>query len=303
MRIDLLFVGLAFVASASAQDAGPPRRVPTHIAIIGDSITAGVGVSSSESSYYNRLAGMFGASVQMASFARPGSTLQSDSVAPTAPFVDQPEYTSSGPWIDAAGPDSVTDVVIMLGTNDAAPQNWPREGASAAQFANDYNALIDHYAALSSHPVIYMVLPPTIYLDDPTMNTNLHDGVIPVIRQVAMERGLPIIDVNTPTAGRPDTSADGLHPNDAGHLIIAQTMYAALTGAEIPMMVPRDAGTVADDAGVRVDAGVGIDGGVAMSAGGCSVGARSRSDAGFSLLLLAILVLHRNRFRRGFRAI
>ena len=41
----------------------------------------------------------------------------------------------------------------MLGTNDAKPQNWSHK----ADFAGDYNSMLDHYRALGA--LVYVALP------------------------------------------------------------------------------------------------------------------------------------------------
>jgi acyl-CoA thioesterase-1 len=89
-------------------------------------------------------------------------------------------------------------VVILLGTNDA------RE---------------DHY-----------VKPPPIFDNEFYLrNTNLLEGIIPRIEQVANELSLTTIDVYTPLANHPEYfMEDGVHPNNEGATLIASEIYKAI---------------------------------------------------------------------------
>jgi len=236
-----LWTPLAFGApaegGAGVVDAAA-HRTPTHVACVGDSITAGFGAQTK--GYVSDLIDMFGPKVKVGGFGHSGACMISNCNPPTEPYQGLQEYKDATTFVADAGASSVVDVIIMLGTNDAAPQNWPA-GGNVAQLTKDYGDMLDHFMSLGTHPVVYMVLPPAAF--DPTRATNLQTGVIPAIQQLAQARRMPLIDVNTPTLNHPEWSADGLHPNDAGHLVIAQTMYAAMLDLPIPTPEPEhDAG-------------------------------------------------------------
>ena len=55
---------------------------------------------------------------------------------------------------------------------------------------------------------------------------------IPIIQQVAAEKGLPVIDLHTALSGKPELFPDGVHPNAAGAKLMARAVYAALVGEE-----------------------------------------------------------------------
>ena len=152
----------------------------------------------------------------------------------------------------------------MLGTNDSKPFNW---NAHKGEFVGDYEALVDTYAALPSHPKIYLNLcPPAGTNGYQIVGSVIENEVIPDIKQVAAAKALPTIDVFTAFGGHNldqslyGSTADLVHPNGKGAQVIADTVYAALTAP------PSDGGAGASGA---------TDGG----AGGDSVDAGSTGDA------------------------
>ena len=52
--------------------------------------------------------------------------------------------------------------------------------------------------------------------------------IIPLIRKIANDKGLKIIDLNTPLIDKADYYADFLHPNDIGHRVMAEEIYKFL---------------------------------------------------------------------------
>lgn len=66
--------------------------------------------------------------------------------------------------------------------------------------------------------------PSIISLNDQTLN----EGVIPIIKELAQEKGLPVIDINS-AIGEVDQFNDGIHPNREGAEIIARTVYERLS--------------------------------------------------------------------------
>lgn len=145
----------------------------------------------------------------------------------------------------ASDPDIIT---IMLGTNDAKGCNWdgPVNGVPAGagtQFAVDYRRMIKIFKALPSQPKVYVVLPPPAISLCPdsgiagdvdhclSYNMSFHaiNEIFPVLqRQIANDAGADgVIDVWTAMNGTnvsTHITADGIHPYDPGHQIIAQTI-------------------------------------------------------------------------------
>src|SRR4029079_3717098 len=126
-------------------------------------------------------------------------------------------------------------VVIMLGTNDSARDNWTPDGKpkNDQRFLTEYGELVDHFTSLPTHPVVFLVLPPAVGTVPQGVLINgktLHDEVIPVIKQVAALKGMPTIDANAPTTNHPEYfMVDNIHPNDVGYVALAQIIYDGLT--------------------------------------------------------------------------
>lgn len=225
LRAASLVVALIGVSSTSAWSQ---TRAPTHVACVGDSIAAGNGSSSSAKSYPGQLQTMFGSSVQVNNFGHSGATMLS---VGDLPYIKQTEYTAATTFVSNAGANAVVDVIIMLGTNDSKSYNWTASdgGTRMQAFMDDVAAMADHFANLSTHPVVYLALPPAVF----TNTYGITDSVIkneinPLLKQVAGQKGMPTIDVYTPTAGHSDYFPDGVHPNDGGYTVVAKTMFDGL---------------------------------------------------------------------------
>ena len=112
--------------------------------------------------------------------------------------------------MSGAGASAVVDVIIMLGTNDSKNFNWAPSGKpkNDQQFLSDYRAMVEHFSALAPKPLVFLALPlatgnsPCCSID----GTVIHDEIVPLIKQLAAEKHLPTIDLNTPTTGHPNTS-------------------------------------------------------------------------------------------------
>jgi acyl-CoA thioesterase I len=218
---------LSFLAATASAE---PRR-PTHVACVGDSITQGSGATSASTNYVSQLQVLLGDQVNVQNFGRSGATMLS------AGFGDQPytldsKYTDATNFVSTAPQGSVVSVVIILGANDSKPQNWDPAGKpkNDQQYLKDYRAMVDHFLALSSKPTVYAAFPLATG-NSPCCSIRgdvIHDQQIPLIKQVAMEKHLPLIDLNTPTSGHPEYFGDGVHPNDAGYLVMAKLVKAGL---------------------------------------------------------------------------
>jgi acyl-CoA thioesterase I len=273
--VALLF---ALTAVLSGSRAAAQVRTPTHVACVGDSITAGLFASSAAASYPSVLQGLFGTSVQVRNFGHSGATMMS---VADLPYQNQVEYTNATTFVAGAGATAVVDVILMLGTNDSKPYNWFVNGVSgttrAAQFVTDCTALVDHFASLPTHPLVYLALPSRSFTNTYMISgAIIHDQMLPLIQQVAAAKGLPVIDVDTPTAPHPELFPDGVHPNDTGYALIAQVMHDGL-------LRPLPGGTTdggASDA--RGTGGAGVDGGGTggRGAGGAGMGGRGAGGSG-----------------------
>jgi len=227
----LRLLSLAAAALVPSQALAAPR-VPTHVACVGDSITYGYLASNQATkSYPANLQMLFGASVQVKNFGHNGATLLS---APFGdlPYEDQSEYAAATSFVSGAGASAVVDVILMLGTNDSKSYNWAPGGKpkNDQQFLSDYRAMVQHFSALPPKPLVFLALPlatgtnPCCSID----GTVIHDEILPLIKQVAAEKNLPTIDLNTPTTGHPEYFRDGVHPTDEAYALVAKLMHAGL---------------------------------------------------------------------------
>lgn len=117
-------------------------------------------------------------------------------------------------------------VIIMLGTNDAQP-NLHQYNTS---FVKDYIELVSAFRRLSSKPEIRIVLPPPIFSNETVKigASYFEQTIIPLIKQVAYQTNLSTIDVHNILINYSDYFSDGIHPNDKGAELIANTIYNAV---------------------------------------------------------------------------
>ena len=148
-----------------------------------------------------------------------GTTMMKNGNAPywnTQQFVDG---TNSSPDI----------VIIMLGSNDSKSYNW----ANQTNYVPDYESMINIYRNLPSHPRIYINTLLSVYgpgsydITDPIVTGQL----CPIIKQIAFDEHLPIIDINAATKNMPQNFPDNVHPDIAGAKVVAQTIFNGLMNA------------------------------------------------------------------------
>lgn len=182
-----------------------------HVACVGDSITAFSG-------YPNDLQALLGNGSLVGNFGVSGSTVTLNSIEP---YMRENATTVAASF-------KPTVVVILLGTNDARADVYPYTG----NFTADYKLLINQFQQLDSHPKIYLAVPPPVYENSINISSShLSEEIIPKVRQLAEETGLPLIDTYTPLQNHPDYFVDGVHPNSQGAKVIAQTVYQTIAAS------------------------------------------------------------------------
>jgi acyl-CoA thioesterase I len=204
----LMLLSLASSLSAAA----------IKVACIGDSITEGAGVDNAAVNAYPVVLGrLLGTNYTTRNFGVGGRTLLKKG---DYPYWNEAAFRNATNWL----PDVVT---IKLGTNDSKPQNWRYKD----QFAIDLRAMIDVFAQLSSHPKIVLCLPVPAYSITFDINPDIiKNEIIPIIQQVAQERGLMTVDLYTVLSGKPELFPDDIHPNAIGAALIARTLHGAILG-------------------------------------------------------------------------
>jgi alpha-L-fucosidase 2 len=201
----------------------------TKIACIGNSITYGYTLSSPATQSYPP--------VLQSLLGRTNDTVQNEGVnSTTLQKRGNLPYWTNGKLAQAFSFQPAI-VTIMLGTNDTKPVNWDSLGYGT-QYKTDYLAMVDTLAAMASKPRIYVVLPVPVFSNAQATAWGIRDSVIqkiiPIIRQVASQRSLTVIDCNTPLKNFPQYfSVDGVHPNAAGEDTIAHVLYRALTATSV----------------------------------------------------------------------
>lgn len=198
---------------------------PIRVACVGDSITFGHGIADRERNCYPaQLQDLLGQRWQVRNFGFSGATALKHG---TKPYSQLPSY------LDALSFEP--DVVILkLGTNDTNARAWPQHKQG---FAADYRDIIRAFRKLETRPRIFICIPVPLFRDrGKAYDTDkiLTEEVIPKIKEVARKERLPVIDLYAAFADKPEMLPDGVHPNAEGARLMAEQIYAKLTGRSAP---------------------------------------------------------------------
>jgi acyl-CoA thioesterase I len=181
-----------------------------RISCVGDSITEG--------KYPGALQSLLGSAFEVGNFGSGGTCVVINNGGVAVPYIKTAVCRQAQQFLPST-------VVIMLGTNDSDPLIYRR----ISRFVSDYEQLVRQFQAVPTNPNIYLVKPPAIFGDPYGLsNSNLVNGVIPRIEQVANEMGVSTIDVYSATAGHPEYFSDGVHPNSTGAAVIAGVIAQAI---------------------------------------------------------------------------
>jgi len=198
------------------------------VACIGDSITAGVGVTTpSVESYPAKLQQLLGTNYNVLNYGVSGTTLLTQGDMP---------YWNTGNYTASHNPPLPNIVVIMLGSNDSKPQNWQYGG----NFYVVYRAFIATYTNLASAPRVLLCTPPPCFgpnspLIDPGV---LATNISPLIRQIGTNLNHQVIDMQTLLAGHGEWFPDNVHPNSQGTAVMSAIVYTALLGDTMNGAIP-----------------------------------------------------------------
>ncbi len=188
-----------------------PHVSPVVISCVGDSITYGHGIKKVEDTYPLQLDRMLGDKYVVKNYGRSGATLlkQGD-----LPYWNQVAYRNSllsNPNI----------VFIMLGTNDTKTQNWKFR----KDYKKDYKALISKMKNLKTKPEIWIALPPPAFeVKWGIRDSIIRNDLIPLIKEIAAEEKVKLIDLNLPFIENDNMFPDRIHPNEAGTKKIAEIL-------------------------------------------------------------------------------
>jgi acyl-CoA thioesterase I len=200
-------LGTAFFVQSIGNTKHPATTI--RVACVGDSITEGF-------LYPDELWMLLGINYTVGNFGAGGTTI---SLSSQTPYMNQTVFQEAKQF-------KPNIVIIMLGANDANPENQKY----IASFVNDYLKLVDAFKALPGKPHVWVVLPPPVVGNGTGLSTEFfEENVIPSIEQVAKEANLPLIDVYSAFSNHSDYLWDGVHPNSEGSKLIAQTIFNAVT--------------------------------------------------------------------------
>lgn len=204
-----------------------PAALPgtVRVACVGDSSTYGMLLWNREQSNYPaRLQNRLGAGYSVRNYAANSTTVLATG---DHPYTDHRVFQ--------LGTEFNPDIVfIMLGTNDAKPENW----TSVEAFAADYRALVSHYLALESAPAVYLMTPPAVLPRDGKVSYNIDlavlEAICQTIRDTADEWGLPLIDIHSGTAQNTGllSGIDGVHLNRDGADFVAEQAWRTMTAED-----------------------------------------------------------------------
>lgn len=194
------------------------------VACVGDSITYGHGISGwSKNNYPSVLSDKLGEKYCVRNFGVSGSTAQSTGDKPylqTKRFSQLKEFKAD-------------IIILMIGSNDSKPENWQ----GAEEFRMYYEELLDALLDGNEGARVYLCTPAKPYYTDGKtdglMNFDI-DGerieeIVPVVSEIAGERGYDLIDINALTAVNPQWfERDGVHPDNNGAAEIANAVAAEI---------------------------------------------------------------------------
>jgi lysophospholipase L1-like esterase len=194
----------------------PATPGTTRVACVGDSVTYGAFLKDrARNCYPAQLQALLGDAYSVRNFGVDGHAVQESA---DHPYCKHANFSASGSF----DPDVV---LLMLGSNDARSRNW--QGIEA--FIRDYGVMVEHYLSLESAPRVVVLKPPAAFAVwgrrklNYTIIGEALGAIASKVREIAVEQGLPLVDINSATATRADVFPDGVHPDTDGARLIATT--------------------------------------------------------------------------------
>ena len=210
----------------------------TKINFLGDSITEGHGTSSPENTFCMLIEREYEAICQ--NYGIGGTRIAKQHTPSDNPIFDN-DFCSR-----VADMDADADIVAVFGgTNDFGHGDAPLGIMSDRTLDTFYGALHTLYISLlekySESPIVVMTPLHRLNEDNPRGDGNKPRDVgnlktyVDVIREVAEYYSLPVLDLYKESGLQPKVPiinekyfADGLHPNDEGHKVIAKKIASFL---------------------------------------------------------------------------
>jgi lysophospholipase L1-like esterase len=202
------------------------------LSVFGDSITAGASVGASDR-WANRLAALTGLELRNKGIS--GTVLQG---SPDADGQPRPDNGYSRFRRDLLGHDRSDYLAILYGTNDARHTGSP-ETLNHDGFLRDYRAMLSGLIAEAFAPASICIGSPAHIPDagfavgDPEFagqDRHAFQAYVGTVRELAREFGTFYAPVNETMQARGGDALvlpDHVHPNPAGHAVIADAFAAA----------------------------------------------------------------------------
>lgn len=214
---------IAFVSTVFCQ-----KKI--KVACIGNSVTYGYGLKNpSIESYPSQLQIMLGEKYEVKNFGHSGATLLRKGHNP---------YYKTKEFAEALK--LVPDIAIIhLGLNDTDPRDWNNY---SNDFQGDYSWFIDTFRKVNPEIKIYICKMTPIFNDHPRFRSGTRDWywkIQNLIPEIAKVNHTGLIDLHTPFYFHPNLFPDALHPNKEGAVILAKTVYSAVTGNYGGLQMPE----------------------------------------------------------------
>lgn len=194
-----------------------------RVACVGDSITAGNENSNYPAflaEYLEYLGTVDGNKYEVKNFGKGGAAVRNVPEADGTYFwYGSEEYLSSLEY-------NADIVIVQMGTNDGTGGNLD---AADSYFKTDYTDMIKPY--MDSGATVILATPPCAY--NSTHPAGVNGKISDLVRELAGELDLQLIDMNVLTAGHSESFPDGLHGNDSGYSLIAQIYYQRIFGGRL----------------------------------------------------------------------
>ncbi len=220
----------------------------TRIACIGNSITEyafGTPGTVAKDAYPIKLGNLLGKSYYTLNAGKSGAYMQKESPFP---------YWSTN-LIKKVIDFKPNIITIKLGTNDSRQQYWFKD-----KYIADARNLIDSLSTINPKPKIWLCLPSPAWKRNGVwpfggINEDIIKGeVIPAIKQLAVEKGLQSIDLQSPFLSLENLVPDGVHPNAEGQDTLAHVIYRALKA--VPTIVHNSIFTTPTYPEIKIHGGV-----------------------------------------------
>ncbi len=269
------FIIAGVLAIAVSSPAGAWAKI--KVAAVGASTTKGSG-STAGNAFPDQLQRLLGAEYEVHNYGVSSATaMKSGEVS----YWKTKEFQAA----TALGPNAV---IVWLGGADTKPENW--DGGKDVAFVPDMVALIRHFQALPTKPVVVVMLSVALKDVSGVRKALVAGEVNPRQKLAAMMTGSLIVDLPTAVGGRAEFFPDGIHPNNAGTLAIATAakpvLLQALQGGQVSDGGVADGGAEAGAGGAGGTGGAastgGAGGGGNVATGGTSGAAGAAAGAGGS---------------------